>query len=535
MDKFNINYKKINIVNKTISIKNFSIHIQQKILFENSHLTLAPSNIYGLLGINGTGKTTLLKTIADRIFPIDEKINILYVEQEIENTNNTPVEILLKTNKYLYNLKTQCNKLEQKIEQNNNDKNIYNKLKNIHNELKNLNFDKQESIIKKILFGLGFTQKMMNTTSNIFSGGWKMRISLAKALYIKPDILLLDEPTNHLDLESIIWLSEYLESELNNNIILIVSHNIGFLNQITTKILNIENHTIITYNGNYNNFKRNYISKIKKEEKEWNKLTKKIKKLKKKGKTKKELNLLIKKSGLKVPEKEYNVKIDFPEVGKFKSNIITVDNINFSYKNNIIFKNLSFGLDMNSRITLVGKNGSGKSTLLKLIMGLEKPSSGEIRYINQLRIGYYNQHFELSLPENKTPVEYLETIIPNKFIKGNKHHSIRSFLGKVKLSGNMHVIPIKQLSGGQKARVALVKLIFMQPHFILLDEPTNHLDIETVEALIEGLKNYNGGIMIITHESELITKLNSQLWILENNNITYYNNTYEEYCNIIIN
>ena len=169
---------------------------------------------------------------------------------------------------------------------------------------------------------------------------------------------------------------------------------------------------------------------------------------------------------------------------------------------------------MESVVTLVGKNGSGKSTLLKLIMGELQPSSGNIWRQNGMRIGYYNQHFENTLPLDQSPVEYLESIFPENLQSVNKIHTIRGYLGQMRLEGKAHVQKIGELSGGQKARVAMVKLIFTLPHFILLDEPTNHLDLETIEALIEGLKNYNGGIMVITHEEELITQLDSQLWVL---------------------
>lgn len=232
------------------------------------------------------------------------------------------------------------------------------------------------------------------------------------------------------------------------------------------------------------------------------------------------------------PEKQYYVKINFQPTNSFKSHVIKLEDLCFSYSDKEILKNVEIGIDMNTRATLVGLNGSGKSTLMKLISGEIKPSSGTVWIQNNLRIGYYNQHFEEQLPMDKTPIEYLIDRIPDNLKDGNREITVRSYLGNVKLEGNAHNKKINELSGGQKARVALVKLIFQQPHVLLLDEPTNHLDIETVEALINGLKNFNGGILLITHEPELINSLESELWIMDKNTkqVSKYLNSYENYC-----
>ena len=254
----------------------------------------------------------------------------------------------------------------------------------------------------------------MEQPCNIFSGGWRMRISLARALYLKPDLLLLDEPTNHLDLEAIIWLSDYMESW--NKIAIVVSHNIGFLNEICSYILNIEHQKIASYKGNYHMFRNALKQKRKEEEKKYEIYEKKLKEFKKKN-SQSAVEEFIKKNQVDKPDRDHYVKINFIDTPQFKSHVIKTDDISFAYENKEILKNVSFGIDTKSKITLVGPNGSGKSTIMKLIMGEILPKDGYIWLQNNLRVGYYNQHFEEQLPMDKTPIEYLSSIIPDDLIE----------------------------------------------------------------------------------------------------------------------
>ena len=250
---------------------------------------------------------------------------------------------------------------------------------------------------------------------------------------------------------------------------------------------------------------------------------------KKKGMSKKDFDELKKKSGLQEPERPYEVKVDFEDVPQYSGNIISVSDLSFSYGDKKIFDKVDFGLDMESRVTLVGKNGIGKSTLLKLIVGELEPNEGYVTKSNNLRIGYYHQHFEHFLPKDKTPVEFLEEMVPDNLITGSKMQTVRKYLGTLKLESQAHNSLIGSLSGGQKARVAMVYLIFQKPNLILFDEPTNHLDIESIEALIEALKEYNGGVMIITHEPQLVMELDYDLWLLKDNKINRYMKSFEDY------
>ena len=538
---YNFIYDKLIYTSDSISINNFSLSVSGKSLFQDSSLIISPGNIYGLIGKNGCGKSSLLKQLSLTNLFADNKIRVLYVEQELDISDKNPVDIIFSSNSKLAYITEQIEIIEKEIK-NLQDKeepiyeddllleNLMNKYQEFQNQIIGFNKEAEISKIKSILHGLGFTHDSMEQSSSIFSGGWRMRISLARALYIEPDLLLLDEPTNHLDLEAIIWLSNYMESW--KGVAIIVSHNIGFLNETCSQIMNIENLKLVTYRGNYTMFKKSLEQKHKNQIKLYDAYEKKLKEFKKNNSSKNGVEEFIKKNLVPKPEKQYYVKINFQPTNSFKSHVIKLEDLCFSYSDKEILKNVEIGIDMNTRATLVGLNGSGKSTLMKLISGEIKPSSGTVWIQNNLRIGYYNQHFEEQLPMDKTPIEYLIDRIPDNLKDGNREITVRSYLGNVKLEGNAHNKKINELSGGQKARVALVKLIFQQPHVLLLDEPTNHLDIETVEALINGLKNFNGGILLITHEPELINSLESELWIMDKNTkqVSKYLNSYENYC-----
>ena len=543
---YNFTFDKLIYTSDSITINNFSLSVAGKNLFQDSPLIISPGNIYGLIGKNGCGKSSLLKQLSLTNLFADNKIRVLYVEQELDITDKNPVDIIFSSNLKLAYITEQIEIIEKEIKSLQDKEepiyeddllleNLINKYQEFQNQIIGFNKEAEIGKIKSILHGLGFTHDSMEQSCTIFSGGWRMRISLARALYLEPDLLLLDEPTNHLDLEAIIWLGNYMESW--KGIAIIVSHNIGFLNETCSQIMNIENLKLVTYRGNYTMFKKSLEQKQKNQTKTYDTYEKKLKEFKKNNSSKNAVNEFIKKHQVPKPEKMYNVKINFQITNVFKSIVIKLEDIYFSYGEKEILNSVNLGIDMNTRATLVGLNGSGKSTLMKLISGEIKPSSGTVWTQNNLRIGYYNQHFEEQLPMNKSPIEYLIERIPDNLIEDNREITVRSYLGNIKLESSAHNKKINELSGGQKARVALVKLIFQQPHILLLDEPTNHLDIETVEALIKCLKNFNGGILLITHEPELINSLESELWVMDKNTkqILKYLKSYDNYCKEIIN
>jgi ATP-binding cassette subfamily F protein 1 len=423
----------------------------------------------------------------------------------------------------------------------------------IYEQLAQIGASSAEARARRILFGLGFDVEMQIRPTKYFSGGWRMRISLARALFIEPTLLMLDEPTNHLDLNAVIWLDDYLQKWKKT--LLIVSHDQDFLNSVCEEIIHLDDKKLVVYRGNYDNFKEQEAVKRKQQQKAWEKQEKKLKELKSKGITKQnaekeQLKVKAREPGARSKKaeaaaaasgglesgetqielikrpREYMVKFSFPEVIQINPPILEVRDVNFQYAENLpwLFRDVNFGLDMNSRVCIVGPNGSGKSTIIKLITGEVNPPEGEVRRNPRLRVGVYNQHFVDRLPMEEDPVTYLRRLFNDQ-----TYQSCRNILGKYGLEGHAHTIPIRDLSGGQKARVVFVELSLMAPHLLFLDEPTNNLDIESIDALCDALRAYNGGVVLVSHDARLIETTDCQLWVVEDKDVIPWTNGFDDY------
>lgn len=508
------NIEKINYSKDNIGISGLSIDAGIKKLLINESLSLKKERKYGIIGRNGSGKTSMLKYL----FSLLEN-HSLYIDQYISNeiwTDINIVDAILCANKERSELLKKMNFAHE------NDVDIDN-LDEMYNY--SINIDSDESQVKKILSGLGFLNNDFSKTYYDFSGGWKTRISLARALYMKPNILFLDEPTNHLDMEAIYWIENYLKNY--NGILLFVSHNIRFLNEVSTDIIHLYNGKLKQYTGSYYVFKKQLIQDKKKALNDYEKLQKELKKMREKGKNKEAIELEKKRTqeGILRPEKDYKIIMNFERTSNNDKTLISLNNISFGYDHNkLIFNNLNFTIKGNDRITIVGKNGSGKSTLIKLITKTLKPLNGEIISDDRIVISYFHQHSIEELPDDKTPIEYIQSINPELSVE-----DIRKLLGMISLEGKQHIKKIKVLSGGERMRIAFVEVIIKKPDLLLLDEPTNHLDLETIECLISSLNEYDGSIIIISHDINIIEETRSKVFHLENGKLYFLENGIDDY------
>ncbi|XP_065579335.1 ATP-binding cassette sub-family F member 1-like isoform X2 [Artemia franciscana] len=533
-----------------IKVENFSIAARGNELFVNATLSVAQGRRYGLVGPNGAGKTTLLRHIAERKLQIPPHIDVLLCEQEVVADEKTPVEVILNADTKRCELMAEKEKLEKDQEKRGkNVLKIAERLKEVYSELRAIGADSAEPKARRLLAGLGFDPDMQNRASKDFSGGWRMRISLARALYLEPTLLMLDEPTNHLDLNAVIWLDNYLQGWKKT--LLIVSHDQSFLDNVCTDIIHLDQKKLHYYKGNYSMFKKMAVQKRKEIEKEYEKQEKKLKEMKAQGKSKKQAESKQKealtrkqeknKSKLqtndddtKAPEllqrpREYIVKFSFPATSQLSPPILGMHDVTFGWNpTRPLFKDVDFGIDMQSRVAIVGPNGVGKSTFLKLLIGEETPQQGEVRKNHRLKVGTFSQHSGEHLTADESPTEYLMRLFDLPYEKGRKA------LGTVGLASHAHTIKNKDLSGGQKARVALAELCLSSPDVLILDEPTNNLDIESIDALAEAINEYTGGVVIVTHDERLIRETNCNLYVIEDQTINELEGDFDDYRNEVL-
>ncbi|XP_057669894.1 ATP-binding cassette sub-family F member 1 [Diorhabda carinulata] len=525
-----------------IKVENFSISAKGNDLFVNANLLIAQGRHYGLVGPNGHGKTTLLRHVAQRAFDIPPNIDILYCEQEVVADDKSAVETVLAADTKRTELLAECKKLETAA--NSGDLEIQERLNEVYNELKAIGADSAEPKARRILAGLGFDKEMQDRATKNFSGGWRMRVSLARALYIEPTLLLLDEPTNHLDLNAVIWLDNYLQGWKKT--LLIVSHDQSFLDNVCNEIIHLDNKKLYYYKGNYSMFKKMHVQKRKEMIKEYEKQEKRLKEMKSSGSSKKQAEKKQKEALTRKQEKnrtkmqkqeeetqqtellqrpkEYLVKFRFPEPPPLQPPVLGLHNVTFGYPGQKpLFIDTDFGIDMSSRVAIVGPNGVGKSTFLKLLTGDLSPNKGENRKNHRLRIGRFDQHSGEHLTAEETPSEYLMRLFDLPYEKARKQ------LGTFGLASHAHTIKMKDLSGGQKARVALAELCLNAPDVLILDEPTNNLDIESIDALAEAINEYTGGVIIVSHDERLIRETSCALYIIEDQTINELDGDFDDY------
>ncbi|CCE78826.1 Piso0_000857 [Millerozyma farinosa CBS 7064] len=539
---------------KDIKIDSFDLYVGdgQRILSDTS-LTLAYGRRYGLVGQNGIGKSTLLKALSRRELNIPKHITILHVEQEIRGDDTSVLQSVLDADVWRKSLLGEESKINERIKEiealgddfekdstearklENEREDLEKHLQDVEEKLNDMESDKAESRAASILFGLGFSKESQSTPTKLFSGGWRMRLSLARALFCQPDLLLLDEPSNMLDVPSITFLANYLQSYKST--VLVVSHDRAFLNDVATDIIHQHSERLDYYRGsNFDSFYATREERIKNQRREYENQMAYRKHLQtfidkfrynaaKAAEAQSRIKKLEKLPVLEPPEDDKTVTFRFPEPDKLSPPILQIQNVTFGYSpDKILFKNVELDVQLDSRIAFCGGNGTGKTTLLKLLMGSLNPTEGFISSNGRLRIGYFAQHHVDAMDLSLSAVSWLSRTFPGKTDEEYRRH-----LGSFGITGPLGLQKMQLLSGGQKSRVAFAALCMNQPHILILDEPSNHLDTQGLDALAEALNNFKGGILMVSHDVTIIDKVCNEIWVSEDNTVKKFPGTIRDY------
>ncbi|XP_070561680.1 ATP-binding cassette sub-family F member 3-like [Ptychodera flava] len=525
-----------------IRIEDFDIAFGDKVLLTGANLNLVFGRRYGLVGRNGLGKTTMLRLLSTGELRIPSHIRILHVEQEVEGDDTLALDSVLECDELRAKLLKEEKEISEKIQATSpgsTDSSLSARLTQVYAKLEDIEADKAPSRASVILAGLGFSPEMQAQKTREFSGGWRMRLALARALFSKPDLLLLDEPTNMLDLKAIFWLETYLQGWPTT--LLCVSHDRNFLNSITTDVIHLHSKKLDHYKGDFETFVKTKTEKLKNQQREYEAQQREREHVQafidrfrynanRAALVQSKIKLLERMPDIKPVEKETEVILRFPDLQeKLSPPILQLDEVQFHYtKDKPIFKCIDVSAGLESRICIVGENGTGKTTLLKILLGELSPVKG-IRHVHRnLKIGYFSQHHVDQLDMDMTSLE----LMASRF-KGKATEVYRHALGGFGVSGDLALRSVASLSGGQKSRVAFSIMCMSNPNYLILDEPTNHLDMETIEALGKALNNFKGGVILVSHDERLIRMICKELWVCGNGTVKRMDGGFDEYKKLL--
>jgi ATP-binding cassette subfamily F protein 3 len=517
-----------------LDIKNITYRIAGRTLFDRASLSVPIGYRVGFVGPNGTGKSTLFKLIAGELELDGGEIMMVsgtkmgMVRQDIPHDETSLLDIVLAAD-------TERDSLFKELETCEDPQRI----SDIYMRLSDIGAYEAPAQASIILSGLGFSVEKQSEPISSFSGGWRMRVALAAALFRKPDLLLLDEPTNHLDFEAIMWLENYLMSYPKTFII--ISHDREILNKTVTHIVHLDQQKLVMYTGNYDQFETLRAQKqmgqqalFEKQQAHKKKMMEFVNRFGAKASKAKQAQ-----SRLKAIDKmdmvdaiiaERSTTFKFPQPEQIASPAITLSRVDIGYtEGKPVLKNVNLSIGSNDRIALLGANGNGKSTLIKLLSGTLTEQAGQVERNGKLRVGYFAQHQSDELDVNLTPYQTLRAAI-----SGMAEHDLRAILGKFGFNKTKADTRITELSGGEKARMLFCMMSYNAPHIMLLDEPTNHLDMDARAALIEALNGYDGCIILVSHDPHLVESVADELLLIQDGGVIQYNDDLEAYRKLVI-
>ncbi len=517
-----------------LTITDITVRLGGHVILDGATASIPTKSRVGLVGRNGAGKSTLLKLIAgigeadsgSIDMPRDTRMG--YVAQEAPAGPTSPFETVLAADVERARLTTESETATDA-----------HRIAEIHERLLTIDAHTAPGRAARILAGLGFDETMQHRPLDSFSGGWRMRVALAAVLFSEPDLLLLDEPSNHLDLEATLWLESFLKSYRAT--IVVVSHERDLLNNVVDHILHVDHGKVTLYVGGYDSFERQRreqqaqaeSSRLQQESKR-KKLQAFVDRWRFKAHTAKQaqsrLKALARMEPVAAATEDPTLVFEFPSPDEQRPPLVNMERAKIGYSEDaVILINVSLRIDPDDRIALLGRNGNGKTTLARLLSGQLKPMSGSMAQSGKMRVGYFSQHQVEELDYQDTPIQHMTRLMPDA-----KPGAVRGQLARFGFSGDKAGIEVKHLSGGERARLALALITRDAPHMLILDEPTNHLDVDARESLAQALNEYNGAVVVVSHDRHLLELTSDRLVLVADGTAKEFTGTLDDYRDLLL-
>ena len=518
-----------------LNLNGITVRLGGRTILDRATAALPPYSRIGLIGRNGAGKSTLMKVMIGSLeadegsLEMPKGTRIGYIAQEAPAGDSTPFDKVLAAD-------TERAALMIESEQEGLD---HDRMAEVHERLIAIDAYTAPARASRILVGLGFDEDMQGKPLDSFSGGWKMRVALASLLFSQPDLLLLDEPSNHLDLEATLWLENFLKGY--PAMMVVISHERDLLNNVVDHILHLEGGQVTLYSGGYDSFERQRAERAAQlaaakasQDVQRAKLQDYVARNSARASTAKQAQsrakALARMQPIAAMAEDPTLSFDFPSPDELKPPLVTLDLASVGYtEGNPILERLNFRIDPDDRIALLGRNGNGKTTLARLLAAQLTPMEGQMNSSGKMRVGYFTQYQVEELDGDDTPLEHM-----THQMKGANPGAVRAQLGRFGFSGAKATTKVDKLSGGERARLALALITRDAPHMLILDEPTNHLDVDAREALVQALNEYEGTVVLVSHDRHMLELTADRLVLVDGGTATEFSGTIEDYTDFIL-
>ena len=517
-----------------LNINGITVRLGGRTILDRATAAIRPRSRVGLIGRNGAGKSTLMKAIIGQIeadegdIEMPRRTRLGYIAQEAPSGDTTPFDTVLAADVERTELMAESDICAD-----------MHRLADIHDRLLAIDAYGAPARASRILLGLGFDEEMQGRPLDSYSGGWKMRVALAALLFSEPDILLLDEPSNHLDLEATLWLENFLKAYAGT--LVVISHERDLLNNVVDTILHLDRGKITLYAGGYDDFERQRAERAAQlaaakasQDAQRARLQDYIARNSARASTAKQAQsrakMLAKMQPIAAMAEDPGLSFAFPSPTELKPPLITLEMAAVGYEEaNPVLRSLNLRIDPDERIALLGRNGNGKTTLARLLAAQLAPMEGAISASGKMRVGYFTQYQVEELHGDDTPLQHM-----NRAMEGQTPGAVRAQLGRFGFSGDKATTAARKLSGGEKARLALALITRDAPHLLILDEPTNHLDVDAREALVQALNDYDGAVILISHDRHMVELTADRLVLVENGAAVDYPGSIDDYIDFVL-